>query len=312
MVYDGTKSGLNGSIWAPWFALPTIETHLHFVGPDSFMGDMDIGDMFHNFMLHEDLRKVAGIDLTPFFPEELVTKGNLKLLWDWERCAMGLRSSPYNAIQGILFAEEVVKGNSLDVNNIFRWDEVQLNLPGDPNYKPWLPWVCKIPLSDGKVACDFVIYVDDVRSCGNSWAEGRLASRSIASRMNWLGLQDVVRKRRDPCQDPGPWAGSVIHTNHGVVTVSVTQDRWTKAVGIISWIAELIKHSADIEFKKLESYRGYLVYLSRTYPILTPYLKGIHLTLDSWRPCRKSDGWKLTLSEIRLALEENGQEPHRG
>lgn len=66
MVYDGTKSGLNGSIWAPWFALPTIETHLRFVGPDSFMGDMDIGDMFHNFMLHEDLRQVAGIDLTPF------------------------------------------------------------------------------------------------------------------------------------------------------------------------------------------------------------------------------------------------------
>lgn len=221
---------------------------------------------------------------------------------------MGLRSSPYNAIQGILFAEEVVKGNSLDVNNIFRWDEVQLNLPGDPNYKPWLPWVCKIRLSDGKVACDFVIYVDDVRSCGNSWAEARLASRSIASRMNWLGLQDAARKRRDPCQDPGPWAGLVIHTNHGAVTVSVTQDRWTKAVDIISWIAESIKHSADIEFKKLESYRGYLVYLSRTYPILTPYLKGIHLTLDSWRPWRKSDGWKLTLSEIRLALEEKGQE----
>jgi hypothetical protein len=101
---------------------------------------------------------------------------------------MGFRSLPYNAIQGILFAEEVVKGDPLDCTNVFRWDDIQPNLPGDPNYKPWLPWVCKIRLSNGKIACDFIIYVDDVRSCGNSWAEAKLASRTIASKMNWLGL----------------------------------------------------------------------------------------------------------------------------
>ena len=26
MVYDGSKSGLNNCLWAPWFALPTIDT----------------------------------------------------------------------------------------------------------------------------------------------------------------------------------------------------------------------------------------------------------------------------------------------
>ena len=26
MVYDGTKLGLNTSFYAPWFALPTIDT----------------------------------------------------------------------------------------------------------------------------------------------------------------------------------------------------------------------------------------------------------------------------------------------
>jgi len=25
MVYNGTKSGLNNTLWAPWFALPTVE-----------------------------------------------------------------------------------------------------------------------------------------------------------------------------------------------------------------------------------------------------------------------------------------------
>ena len=28
MVYDGTKSGLNSTLWAPWFPLPTVESHL--------------------------------------------------------------------------------------------------------------------------------------------------------------------------------------------------------------------------------------------------------------------------------------------
>ena len=26
MVYDGSKSGLNKTLWAPWFALPTVDT----------------------------------------------------------------------------------------------------------------------------------------------------------------------------------------------------------------------------------------------------------------------------------------------
>jgi hypothetical protein len=35
-------------------------------------------------------------------------------------------------------------------------------------------------------------------------------------------------------------------------------------------------------------------------------LKGIHLTLDSWRPWRKEDGWKYALREIWTILEEKG------
>jgi len=36
-----------------------------------------------------------------------------------------------------------------------------------------------------------------------------------------------------------------------------------------------------LEFKTLESHRGFLVYIARTYPMINPYLKGIHLSLDS-------------------------------
>jgi hypothetical protein len=39
-------------------------------------------------------------------------------------------------------------------------------------------------------------------------------------------------------------------------------------------------------------YEGFLVHLQCTYPALTPYLKGLHLTIDSWWPGRDTEGWK--------------------
>jgi hypothetical protein len=35
-----------------------------------------------------------------------------------------------------------------------------------------------------------------------------------------------------------------------------------------------------------------MVYVSMTYTSLIPYLKGIYLTLNSWRPDRDKEGWK--------------------
>lgn len=305
MVYDGTKSGLNEAKWAPWFSLPTIESHLRFVSLESYLEDIDVGNMFHNFMLNEEVQQYAGIDVTPFFLEEALEGGNSWSLWErWVRSAMGLKSSPYNTTQGMLIAEEVIRGNPRDPGNVFRWSRVRLNLPGDPNYDPSPPWVSKIRDEDGKTAGDFVGYMDDLRSSGNGRMEARSASRRIASVLDWLGLQDAARKGRDPRQDPGPWAGSVIEIGQdGSVFVTVTQERWVKTKSIIRWISNEMEESDVIEFKQLERYRGFLIYVARTYPMLIPYLKGIHLTLDSWRPWQREDGWKLTNSEIRAAME---------
>ncbi len=55
----------------------------------------------------------------------------------------------------------------------------------------------------------------------------------------------------------------------------------------------LDKNHGIFEFKKLESERGSLVYVMRTYPAMKPYLRGIHATLDSWHPDRDKDGWKM-------------------
>ena len=52
LVYNMTSCGLNKVMWAPWFALPGIRSHLRSVEVNTFLGDMDMGDMFHNYILH--------------------------------------------------------------------------------------------------------------------------------------------------------------------------------------------------------------------------------------------------------------------
>jgi hypothetical protein len=77
---------------------------------------------------------------------------------------------------------------------------------------------------------------------------------------------------------------------------------------MLQWIQDHLSYTGGIEFKQLEKFRGVLVYISRTYPSFTPYLKGIHLTLDSWRPWRKADGWKMSHSEIQARLNAQSQD----
>jgi len=67
MVYDASASGLNKCLWAPSFSLPSSDTLLDLLTPDSWMGDMDMGEQFLNFHLHEDLQPYCGIDVRPFF-----------------------------------------------------------------------------------------------------------------------------------------------------------------------------------------------------------------------------------------------------
>ena len=312
MVYHGTKRGFNGSCWAPWFMLPTVEQHLRATDPGSYMGDLDIGEMFLNFVLNEEVRQYCGIDLTRVFPEE-VQPG--EVLWEtWARCGMGFTFSPYQAVQGVLWAEEEILGPGDYEGNPFNFDQVILNLPGSDEYEPWRPWVYKVT-SEGNTASELLVYVDDVRVINGGEESCWKASHWVASKLNFLGLQDAARKRREPLLEPGAWAGSNVHTSDGLVCVLITQERWEKMKMIIQWISDQLSESQDrsIEHKTLERYRGVLVYISRTYPALVPYLKGIHLTLDSWRPWRKNDGWKMTTKEMRAYQIEHGwEEAHSG
>jgi hypothetical protein len=276
----------------------TVEQHLRGVLPGTYLADVDISEQFHNFIMHASMQAYAGVDLTAYFPDEFLVqapgkKGKCTLWVRWTRCGKGFKTSPYIAGQAMLFAEEVIHSSPSDHGNCFHFDEVRLNIPGQPSYNPQLPWVSKFQTSTGCMANDFYVYVDDVRTAGDSYESCWQAARTVASKYNYLGLQDAPRKRRAPSTEAGPWAGSTIHTSNNTVTVTVTIERWHKAQVMIQWNADCCQVGSALDHKQLESYRGSLVYLSRTYPSLVPYLKGVHLTLDSWRPNRDSAGWKL-------------------
>ena len=86
------------------------------------------------------------------------------------------------------------------------------------------------------MATDIHVYVDDVRITAPTKELAWLASSRVAKQCSWLGLQDAARKRREPSQVPGSWAGAVILTN-GPPRKSVTQEKWEKAQWKIRWIA---------------------------------------------------------------------------
>jgi hypothetical protein len=292
MVYDGSASGLNESMWAPWFPLPTVDCLVRSLDPGFNMADNDIGEMFHNFVLHPELRKYCGLDMSLYFKEEVKKGIGMSRVWErWNRLAMGLRVSPYAAVQAMLIAQEVIMGDPSDALNIFRWEQLRLNLPGQANYDPSRAWVTKLR-RDGSIAADMFIYVDDIRTSAPTASEAWLASQRTSTVLAFLGLQDAARKRRDPGTETGAWTGSVVWTSGGEVSVKTTQEKWDKTRAHIQWMTDNIGKKEGLDMKKMQSVRGFLVYVARTYPSIVPYLKGVHATIDSWRPGRDKDGWK--------------------
>lgn len=41
------------------------------------------------------------------------------------------------------------------------------------------------------------------------------------------------------------------------------------------------------------------MYMQRTYPSITPHVKGLHLTIYAWRPHRNAEGWKAKKESVK-------------
>jgi hypothetical protein len=101
MVYNGTSSGMNAHLWAPWFALPTICAILQALELDTFMTDSDIGEMLLNFMLEERCAILAEVDITHYVEKGEDAPDGKRHLVQWGRCLTRGTFSPYQTGQGM-------------------------------------------------------------------------------------------------------------------------------------------------------------------------------------------------------------------
>jgi hypothetical protein len=154
--------------------------------------------------------------------------------------------SPYQCCQGMMVLDEKIGGNRLDKSNFFRWDYVQLNLPGSPRYTPSLPWVSKVRTEDGKIAAERLFFMDDGRSTGNGRDEVWAAAQKIGSMCIYHGIQDSSRKQQQVSQEPGAWVGTVVWVRKDEVLLLVSDDKWSKTQAQISKLALLLKEGKSM------------------------------------------------------------------
>ncbi|KAL7521106.1 LOW QUALITY PROTEIN: hypothetical protein ACHAWX_005796 [Stephanocyclus meneghinianus] len=319
MVYNGVALGINECLFAPHFGLPVILYVLQSLRLGYYQADMDIGEMFPNFILGEQLHPYSGVDVTHIrtTPEDMPhhqpapldefpgREATCTRWWErWTQNWMGLRDSPYRSIQMAVIAKLPSYGNKDLPSNPFQWECVVLNLLGQADYDSTYPWVYKRQ-KDGHIASDIFLYVDNGRPTGFCEEQCWSASQRFCSVCSHLGVQDASRKHTTPSQMPGPWAGSIIHTRDALVAL-VSQKKWDKTKDMIQELSNLIAEREDgrIPVKRLEQIWRFLIYVSRTYNWMPPYLKGLHLTIDSWREGCTKRGWKVKCLKSQFTIWE--------
>jgi hypothetical protein len=81
---------------------------------------------------------------------------------------------------------------------------------------------------DGHLAAEIFVYVDDSRPTGFcrglTWRMARAYGLGCSRR----GIQDASRKQALPTETPGPWAGTVMHTEARSLVGMVSQEKWDK------------------------------------------------------------------------------------
>ena len=297
VVFDGTSSGLNDTLWSPNFIIPTARHAGELLNYSSWLSDMDFGEFFHNFHMDSKIRRHSGVDVSLLRLKGPPGQPDLqcKTLW-WGRLFMGMKPSPYNAVRHYYWAEEFAKGDPSDPANSMGYDSVVLNLPGMESYDPNQPKVMKWNSSDACIAGDVVTFVDNGRISGSSKEKCWLVYRQFASRVQYLGMQKAPRKFRPPSQNQaGAWTGTIFRINSDSVSKTVSKEKWGKGRDILKRMVESLEtcDRPDLDRKDLERHTGFLNHLAMTFEDFNPFLKGCYLTLNSWRSGRDQEGWKV-------------------
>jgi hypothetical protein len=294
VVWDLKKNGVN----APSFFLPTVATYLRRLDCDAYSGDFDIGEQFHNYMLHPVEQIYCGVHIPKDLVLQLCAEGLIvEPLMRWSRLVFGWQSSPYLALRMLAQALEVAVETTGE--NVFQIHQVLLNLPGQNGYDPSKPRLIKLRVG-GIASADIIVYFDDARVFGPSQEIAQQGMRQVTSRLQNLGNQDAARKRRGVSQRPGAWAGGIVYTDQGLMRKLVGQSKWDKAKRFLEQVRDAYEEETKILRGDFLSGTGFLLHIAQTYEFMQPYLKGFHLAAEAWREDRDAEGCK----QVKQALDD--------
>jgi hypothetical protein len=81
---------------------------------------------------------------------------------------------------------------------------------------------------------------------------------------------------------------------------------------ICSFWLEIINQGVnELDYKHLLSDWGFMVYVAQAYPGMKPYLKGFHLSLETWQEGCDEEGWKLNAKDRERVDEECEANPNK-
>jgi hypothetical protein len=126
-------------------------------------------------------------------------------------------------------------------------------------YRANLPWVMKVRW-DGELAVEVFIYVDDGQPTGPTEYLAWQAGRAYRAGCTRRGVQDASRKWTLPSQTPGPWTGTVTHTDGGRIRGTVSQEKWEKTKSLITEMTAMVEHG-HLPLGRLLQIQSFLMYV---------------------------------------------------
>eukprot|EP00956_Cyclotella_meneghiniana_P036907 scaffold132204_cov35-Cyclotella_meneghiniana.AAC.1 len=316
LVWDATRCGANETVWAPSFWMPVFRTisdliikRLPCSVSDYFSGriptdpspsdwrvphqsDMDVGEMFLNYMLHYSERH--------FFGARIVTgEGETEVCrtMRFQRLLFGGRPCPFLAVQGHARAIELIPGDIADTKNALGWTRVITNWPFDFGYDPSMPRVIRVR-HDGEMAPGYPAFVDDGRISGVSKQICDSATHRFCTKVNYLGEQNASRKRRPASTTPGAWTGKMLWTHESHPIKGILPEKWKIQRDGLLALKALIDEGSPVERKLFMSVTCRGMSQTEVYWDLRPYYKSFYNALEAWRSNRDEEGWKMDDPEL--------------
>ena len=137
------------------------------------MVDKDIAGVFPNVPLHNSLQAYSSVDLLPFkdtifkvFPKVKDTFDETRLRSHWTRLCFRWNQSLELVTTFYYLTEEFIRGDHRNVNNPLRWDNIVLNLIGNPYFDPTISNVFKWYSITSRITGGVLGYVDDLQAIG--------------------------------------------------------------------------------------------------------------------------------------------------